>query len=145
MRPVTYPSFTLVMTKSGFLARDPSRLPFYRSYTHRYHPYTMAARHPRGQDLLMKMSGGAGGLEPIIEEPEAIRLQSTAAHCGITDGDFLDFEVDPLPLVDDEHVRQYEQAQQARAHSDASPADRVVMAFILYFQGSFIPFPCIYL
>lgn len=39
--------------------------------------------------------------------------------------------MDPLPLVDDEHVRQYEQAQQARAQSDASPTDRVAMAFIV--------------
>lgn len=48
-----YPSFSLVMTKSGLLARDPSRLPSYRSCTHRYHPYTMAGRASRDEDTCM--------------------------------------------------------------------------------------------
>ncbi len=93
-----YPSFSLVMTKSGLLARDPSRLPSYRSCTHRYHPYTMAGRASRDEDTCMvraltrpsslladenqrsafwqNLTGGTGGAEHFIEEPELVRLVS---------------------------------------------------------------------
>ncbi|KAI0773757.1 hypothetical protein C8Q74DRAFT_779634 [Fomes fomentarius] len=155
-----YPSFSLVMTKSGLLARDPSRLPSYRSYTHRYHPYTMAGRASRDEDPCMVRAltrrsslstdesqrsasiqysnGGTGGAEHFLEEPEGVRLQPMTVRFDVADGDISEFELDspllesPLPIND--YAQQYEQTQaqvQRDATVNASATDRLVRAFVV--------------
>ncbi|TFK83350.1 hypothetical protein K466DRAFT_602935 [Polyporus arcularius HHB13444] len=67
------------MTTAGLAPRSNARLPTYHSaHLRRYHPYPMTSRR-RDEDYLMTTvdhRGAFGGLEPIIEEPDTVAVET---------------------------------------------------------------------
>ncbi|EJF63067.1 hypothetical protein BD309DRAFT_985596 [Dichomitus squalens] len=90
------------MASSGLPTSDPSRLPAYRfSHLGRFHPYPRSAPR-RAEDALMQTVDyrTRTGLDPILEEPEPVRIRPLVVCQEIPDGDVSSFELD-YPVVGD--------------------------------------------
>ncbi|TFK87446.1 hypothetical protein K466DRAFT_586386 [Polyporus arcularius HHB13444] len=119
------------MAKAGSSPSGTSRLPSYRSTQNRLHPYSMASRR-RDEDYLMTTvdrRGALGGLEPIIEEPEAVSLSGPLVPFGELPDCGPSACAEGRPEVDGDLARQSEGAP-CEPMQAASGHRKFVVAFV---------------
>ncbi|RDX53009.1 hypothetical protein OH76DRAFT_62930 [Lentinus brumalis] len=126
-----YPSFTTVMATAGLAPRSTARLPTYHSaHLRRYHPYPMTSRR-RDEDYLtttVDHRSAFGGLEPIIEEPEAVATGPAMTCQELPDRDFCPCELD-YPVVEEDLIRHYEETRRQQAET-SNGHRRLAVAFV---------------